>query len=142
MHLKYWALGIAPLALVASHASAQVADTQPLDLDPDTPKAQIGVKPGQAPAQIAIHSEETPAPSVMSLEDLDDMRGGTQTAINSQTVISQIIDNTIEGNFTAGDVSFSDNALSGFNGLGNIVVNTGALSSLQATLGVTINTAE
>lgn len=146
MHHVFWALGMAPLALTASHASAQAAGTDPLAPEAQTAVAETGTQPAQQsalPTAVpAAQSQTADAASVMSLDDLKDMRGGTQTAINSQTIISQITGNTIEGDFTAGHVSFSDNALSGFNGLGNIVVNTGALSSLQATLGVTINTAE
>ncbi len=75
----------------------------------------------------------------MSLEELDELRGGTQIAINEQTFNSDNTGNTINGDFTAGDVNLSDNSLSSFNGLGNIVINTGAQSALQAGLAVTIN---
>ena len=36
-------------------------------------------------------------------------------------------------------VSLSDNALSGFNGVGNVLINTGAQVSLQAGMNLTIN---
>jgi hypothetical protein len=75
----------------------------------------------------------------MSLDELNALRGGTQIAINEQTFNSDNTGNTINGDFTAGDVNLSDNSLSSFNGLGNIVINTGAQSALQAGLAVTIN---
>ncbi|QTD55221.1 hypothetical protein [Parasphingorhabdus cellanae] len=119
MKKHFWLLMIAP-AMTASHASAQVTDQ---DAAP------------QAPATTAQPSESP----LMSLDELDELRGGTQVAINQQTFNSENTGNTIGGDFTAGDVNLSDNSLSGFNGLGNVVINTGAQSALQAGLAVTIN---
>lgn len=116
----FWLLTIAPLAMAASHASAQVADQGAAS---------------QAPATSAQQS----ASPLMSMDELDELRGGTQIAINEQTFSSENTGNTIGGDYTAGDVNLSDNSLSSFNGLGNIVINTGAQSALQAGLGVTIN---
>jgi len=120
MKKHFWLLTIAPLAMTASHASAQATDQ--------------GVAP-QAPATTA----QQPASPLMSMDELDELRGGTQIAINEQTFSSENTGNTIGGDYTAGDVNLSDNSLSSFNGLGNIVINTGAQSALQAGLGVTIN---
>ncbi len=120
MKKHFWLLTIAPLAMTASHVSAQVADQ---DAAP------------QAPATTAQQSVSP----LMSMDELDELRGGTQIAINEQTFNSDNSGNTINGDFTAGDVNLSDNSLSSFNGLGNIVINTGAQSALQAGLGVTIN---
>jgi hypothetical protein len=39
-------------------------------------------------------------------------------------------------------VSLSDNALSSFNGLGNIVINTGSQVSVQSGMNVTINVSQ
>ncbi len=120
MKKHFWLLMTAPLAMTASHASAQVADQNAAP---------------QAPAT----TEQQSASPLMSLEELDELRGGTQVAINEQTFNSDNTGNTINGDFTAGDVNLSDNSLSSFNGLGNIVINTGAQSALQAGLAVTIN---
>ncbi len=120
MKKHFWLLAIAPLAMTASHASAQVADQNAAPQAPAT-TAQPSVSP------------------LMSMDELDELRGGTQIAINEQTFNSDNTGNTINGDYTAGDVNLSDNSLSSFNGLGNIVINTGAQSALQAGLGVTIN---
>lgn len=120
MKKHFWLLAIAPLAMTASNASAQVADQNAAP---------------QAPATTAQPS----ASPLMSMDELDELRGGTQIAINEQTFNSDNTGNTINGDYTAGDVNLSDNSLSSFNGLGNIVINTGAQSALQAGLGVTIN---
>ncbi|MEH6758507.1 MAG: hypothetical protein V7676_13495 [Parasphingorhabdus sp.] len=120
MKKYYWLLAIAPLAMTASNASAQVAD-QDANL--------------KAPATV----EQQSGSPLLSMTELDEMRGGTQIAINNQTLNAENSGNSIGGDFTAGDVSLSDNALSGFNGLGNFVFNTGAQSTLQAGLSVTIN---
>lgn len=120
MKKHFWLLTIAPLAMTASHASAQVTDQNAAP---------------QAPATTAQPSESP----LMSLDELNALRGGMQIAINEQTFNSDNTGNTINGDFTAGDVNLSDNSLSSFNGLGNIVINTGAQSALQAGLAVTIN---
>lgn len=120
MKKHYWLLITAPLAMTASHASAQVADQ-----DAATP----------APATTA----QQPASPLMSMDELGELRGGTQIAITDQTFSSENTGNTINGDVTAGDINLSDNSLSSFNGLGNIVMNTGAQASLQAGMAVTIN---
>lgn len=80
--------------------------------------------------------------SILSPEELNSMSSGNQIAINNQALIAENTGNTINGDYTAGDVNFSDDAFSSFNGLGNIVVNTGAQSSLQAGMSITINVNE
>lgn len=120
MKKHFWLLAIGPLAMTASHVSAQVADQNAAP---------------QAPATV----EQQSASPLMSMDELDELRGGTQIAINEQTFMSENNGNTIGGDVTAGDISLSDNSLSSFNGLGNIVMNTGAQASLQAGLAVTIN---
>lgn len=67
-----------------------------------------------------VHVED----SIMSTQEL--------TAINS--------DNEIVGNVHAGDVNLSGDALRGFNGVGNFVVNTGAQSNLQGSITINILT--
>lgn len=120
MKKYYWLLSITALTMATSGANAQFSDQN--------------AKP-EAPAALEAQSESP----IMTMSELDSMRGGTQIAINSQTLNAENTGNTIGGDFTAGDVSLADNALSGFNGLGNFVFNTGAQSALQAGLSVTIN---
>jgi len=73
--------------------------------------------------------------------ELDGLRGGdgTQTIITSQMLNAVTSGNVINGGSVAGNVSISDSALSNFNGIGNIIINTGAQVSLQTGMNVTIN---
>lgn len=122
----YIVLAVAPLAMIASQSMAQVQ--QPVLASPQTAPAS-----SDGPASAADKSP------FMSMSELNEMRGGTQIAINNQTLNAENTGHNIDGDFTAGDVSLGNNALSDFNGLGNFVFNTGAQSSLQAGLSVTIN---
>lgn len=83
----------------------------------------------------------TPAALSAALDDaaLGSARGGVAIVVGNQTLKSSLSGNTIAGNYTAGAVSFSDNAFSNFNGMGNVVVNTGAQANLQSAMNLTIN---
>ena len=71
--------------------------------------------------------------------DLGDMRGGQSVTIANQTMQALTAGNSIYGDNNAGAVNVSDNALSNFNGLGNIMINTGSQVSLQSGMNITIN---
>ena len=104
--------------------------------------APIGAQQTGAEAYTAPALSDHIAPNIeamLSMDELDEMRGGAQIAINNQLLNTQNTGNTIEGDFTAGDISIADNAFSNFSGLGNFVFNSGAQSSLQAGMSVTIN---
>jgi hypothetical protein len=75
----------------------------------------------------------------LSNADLDQLRGGESVVVTNQTLTAITSGNIIEGNYSAGNVSLSDNAFSNFNGLGNVLINTGAQVSLQTGMNVTIN---
>jgi hypothetical protein len=79
----------------------------------------------------------------MSAKALEETSGAANTVIQSvtdQKLIAANSGNTVEvgGGISFGDVSFGDNAFTGFNGLGVIVVNTGANNNLQGAIGVNI----
>lgn len=74
-------------------------------------------------------------------EDLLGLRGGQALVIANQTMTAINTGSVLNGDYTAGSISFSDNALANFNGFGNVVVNTGAQSNLQSGLNLTINIA-
>ncbi len=136
MKTLFSAMCISLLVLAASAASAQTSDT-PSSQSPTHHKA---AQPPEGASKVDDQDAAKPKElSIVSLDELAEMRGGEQTAVSQQNFISDNSGGTIGGDFTAGDVSISDNALSNFNGLGNIVINTGAQSSLQAGLGVSIN---
>lgn len=80
------------------------------------------------------------ARSALPLDDaaLDHLRGGQAIVIANQSLTS-VVAGDIGGDVSGGAVTLSDNALSGFNGLGNIVINTGSQLSLQSGMNITIN---
>lgn len=73
---------------------------------------------------------------------LADLRGGEALVVSNQTLTAITSGNVINGNYTAGNVSLSDQALSNFNGVGNLLINTGAQVSLQTGMNLTINVGE
>lgn len=77
--------------------------------------------------------------STLSNADLDQLRGGESVVVTNQTLTAITSGNVINGDYTAGNVSLSDSAFSNFNGLGNVLINTGAQVSLQTGMNVTIN---
>lgn len=78
------------------------------------------------------------APAI-SDEELDGQRGGQTIQITNQTMTAITSGNILNGDYLAGDVTLSDNALSNFNGIGNLLINTGAQVSLQTGMNFTIN---
>jgi hypothetical protein len=101
--------------------------------------AQNGANRPAAQPQSTQGSSKTDEPSILSNGDLDQLRGGESVVVTNQTLTAITSDNLINGNYTAGNVSLSDNAFSNFNGLGNVLINTGAQVSLQTGMNVTIN---
>ena len=98
-----------------------------------SPQAQMRTAPASASGAAPV--------ATRPLDDstLSDTRGGQGFVIGNQTLKSSLSGNTIAGNYTAGAVSFSDNAFSNFSGMGNVVINTGAQASLQSAMNITVN---
>lgn len=84
----------------------------------------------------------------LTLADADAIRnnvlsnGAIQLIVTNQTLTAITQGNVLNGDFLAGDVNLSDSALSSFNGVGNILINTGAQVSLQTGMNLTINIGE
>ncbi len=76
---------------------------------------------------------------MLSNDELVEQRGGEQLIVTNQTLTAITQGNVLNGDFLAGDVTLSDSALSSFNGVGNILINTGAQVSLQTGMNLTIN---
>ena len=74
-------------------------------------------------------------------EDLARNRGGQTVVAGSQTLTAVTTGNVLNGNYMAGSVVLSDQALSNFNGIGNFAINTGAQVSIQSGMNLTINVA-
>lgn len=79
---------------------------------------------------------------MLSNDELIEQRGGEQLIVTNQTLTAITQGNVLNGDFLAGDVNLSDSALSSFNGVGNILINTGAQVSLQTGMNLTINIGE
>lgn len=72
-------------------------------------------------------------------EELDAARGGSTIVVGNQTLNAVNSGGVINGDFSAGSISLADNALTNFNGFGNLVINTGAQNNLQSGMNITIN---
>ena len=126
----------AGLAIIAIPALATTAYAQ------DAAQITIGTTSVAIPAIV----EPTPAPALtedtsLSDTDLGELRGGDAIVVGTQTLTAINSGTVINGNYTAGNIRIADNALSNFNGLGNLVINTGAQNNLQSAMNVTINIA-
>ena len=115
--------GAALAASAPAHAQAAAGNTA------STAQPSAAVQP---PA-------EAEAPVALPDSALDELRGGESVVVTNQTLVAITSGNVINGDYAAGNVSISDNALSNFNGLGNLLINTGAQVSLQTGMNVTIN---
>ena len=93
-----------------------------------------------AHAQTAAAAPPPPAVHAAVLDDaiLGEERGGQAIVIGNQTLQSSLTGNTIAGNYTAGAISLSDNAFANFNGMGNVVINSGAQANLQSAMTLTV----
>jgi hypothetical protein len=94
--------------------------------------------PSPAPALLEGVAQE----EVLSLEDLDQLAGGDGVEINmltAQTLTAINTGNKVIGQtVTSGDLNIGANAFSGFDGVGNFVLNTGHNNNLQSALNISI----
>jgi hypothetical protein len=91
-----------------------------------------------APASPAS-ADET---ELLSLEDMDALSGGTgvEVMIDVDQVLTAInTGNTVTGDtVTSGEVNIGSGAFSGYDGIGNFVINTGHNNNLQSSMNVSI----
>jgi hypothetical protein len=93
----------------------------------------------KAPAKVSSR-EGVKGSAELGDEELASLRGEGETIVIASQDLKSIVSNpSIGGDVSAGGVSLSDNALSSFNGLGNIVINTGSQVSIQSGMNVVIN---
>lgn len=89
--------------------------------------------------------EASDAPQVMAKEELEAFSGGDAVDVHvttNQQLTATSSGNTVNaGSLSSGEIAFSAEALSGFSGIGNFVVNTGANNTLQGSISVNIVTA-
>lgn len=95
----------------------------------------------EAPAQ-ASQAATPAADEIMSSDDLSNLSGGTGVtiaAITEQTLNAINTGNSVNGEtVTSGQVNIGANAFSGFDGVGNFVINTGHNNNLQSSMNVTV----
>lgn len=97
----------------------------------------------------AAFAEESPlAPdaaadaAVLSAADMDALSGGTGVDVNTlteQTLSAVNAGNSVNGEtVSSGQLSIGANAFSGYNGVGNFVINTGHNNNLQSSMNVSV----
>ena len=94
------------------------------------------VSASAVPATLMQRERRSP---MLKDSELDTQRGGQSLVITNQTMDSIVSGNVLKGDYTAGAVTLSDFALSNFNGVGNLLINTGAQVSAQSGMNLTIN---
>lgn len=126
---------LASLALTAVLAVVQPAEAAPIvtktydgvattvsKLDPKTPAA---------PAELALDAA--------SLEDISGEGANPIAIITDQTLTAITSGNSITAaNVGSGAITLDRNAFSGFDGIGNFVINSGHNNTLQSSLNVSI----
>lgn len=95
-----------------------------------------------ATVEIAVAEVTIADPDLLDDDELLALRGGEALVVSNQTLTAITSGNVINGNYTAGNVSLADQALSSFNGVGNLLINTGGQVSLQTGMNLTINVGE
>lgn len=124
------------IAGLAAPASAQPA--APGDIASAASLATEAVLADVPVAQVMPVQPERKSP-ILNDSELDTQRGGQSLVITNQTMDSIVSGNILNGDYTAGSVALSDFALSNFNGVGNLLINTGAQVSAQSGMNLTIN---
>ena len=101
--------------------------------------------PSVPPPHLNVPAVEQPKPeAVLPASEMASLSGGEGVdvaVLTRQQLTGTTTGNTVNaGTVTSGAVNFSDNALSGFRGIGNFVVNTGANNTLQGAINISIVT--
>jgi len=109
------------------------------------PPAWAADRPASRMPRVAAMSAAPPAapePAAMSEDELDVVSAGAEPATLIVTTTRMTATNSgnsvTAGSVASGGIAFSDNALSGFSGIGNFVVNTGNNNNLQGSITVNI----
>jgi len=106
-----------------------------------------GAALAEPPASGAAKVEPAPVETKAALPsaELADLAGGQGVEVavlTRQQLTGTTTGNTVTaGTMTSGAVTFSENALSGFSGVGNFVINTGANNTLQGAINISVVTA-
>ena len=128
---------IVPVLLVMAGLSVPVSAQMPPP-EASAPPAATTIQAETFAAPMIPAQPERKSPMLNDTE-LDTLRGGQSLVITNQTMDSIVSGNILKGDYTAGAVTLSDFALSNFNGVGNLLINTGAQVSAQSGMNLTIN---
>ena len=110
-------------------------------------RAEPAAQEAPAIGVATLHWTPAPAdasPKAQSDQELADQSGKGETtnvgvALTEQSLSAVNTGNTINAaSLISGAISLQDAALSGFAGIGNIMMNTGANNNLQSTMSVTV----
>ena len=131
---------IVPVLLIVAGLSVPVSAqlAVPGDTAPAT-RLLTEASPAVVSAVPAIPERRERKSPMLADTELDTLRGGQSLVITNQTMDSIVSGNILNGDYTAGSVALSDFALSNFNGVGNLLINTGAQVSAQSGMNLTIN---
>lgn len=80
-------------------------------------------------------------PELLSEADMESLAGGTGVSwvVTNQTLTATNTGNTVSGDVVgSGDVNLGSGAFSGYDGVGNFVINTGHNNNLQSTVSVSV----
>lgn len=136
----FWSAAFVAVAGFPAIASAQAleqAQQDPIEISPTEDLANVQVAEFVVIDMPALSDVDDDGD--LSDEELDAARGGSTIVVGNQTLNAVNSGGVINGDFSAGSISLSDNALTNFNGFGNLVINTGAQNNLQSGMNVTIN---
>jgi hypothetical protein len=134
---------IAMLSLAIYTPFCSPALAQDVASAPDAIDQTARVDPAPTAIEITpVITEDQTATDMLSDDALQILRGGQAIVLSNQTLTAIANGNVLNGNYIAGQISLTDNALSNFNGMGNFVINTGAQNNLQSAMNVTINFAQ
>jgi hypothetical protein len=92
----------------------------------------------------AAPPSSSPAAATMTAEEMEAASGGQGVSV--EVLTRQQLSGTTNGNtvnagtLTSGAVNFGADALDGFSGVGNFVINTGANNTLQGAINISIVT--
>jgi hypothetical protein len=125
-------------ALCAYPVAAQTIEVDRAAMAPSVQVDDVIVVTAKMPVKLSSPRSQ----HMLSNAELNEQRGGEQLIVTNQTLTAITQGNVLNGDFLAGDVNLSDSALSSFNGVGNILINTGAQVSLQTGMNLTINIGE
>ena len=130
-------VAVAGFPAIASAQALEQAQQHPIEISPTEDLANVQVAEFVVIDMPALSDVENDGD--LSDEELDAARGGSTIVVGNQTLNAVNSGGVINGDFSAGSISLSDNALTNFNGFGNLVINTGAQNNLQSGMNVTIN---